>query len=138
MGVCDRNVKENFQPVDGREVLTRLAAMPITTWNGKAQSSDIRHMGPVAQDFHAAFGLGGTDKGIATVDADGVALAAIQGLHTMVREKEAQLGELALRLEEKDGEVAQLHERLAANDARMARLEQQLAELRALLARDDK
>ncbi|MFC1805743.1 tail fiber domain-containing protein, partial [Planctomycetota bacterium] len=121
---CDRKLKENFTAVDGRDVLARLAAMPITTWNGIAESPDIRHMGPVAQDFHAAFGLGSTDKGICTVDADGVALAAIQGLHAIVREREAQLADLAARLDHKDGEIAELTERLEKLEALMATLAQ--------------
>jgi hypothetical protein len=56
-------------------------------------------MGPVAQDFHAAFGLGSDDKGISTVDADGVALAAIQALNRKVEEKDARIRELEQRME---------------------------------------
>ena len=117
VNVCDRNVKENFQPVDGREVLAQLSRVPITTWNGMAQSPSVRHMGPVAQDFHAAFGLGVDDKGICTIDADGVALAAIQGLHEIVREREAQLTDMAARLDQKDGEIAALQQRLEKIEA---------------------
>ena len=72
-------------------VLDRLAETPIQTWNYRAEDPSIRHMGPVAQDFHAAFGVGEGDRHISTVDADGVALAAIQGLHSLVREKDAQV-----------------------------------------------
>ena len=63
--------------------------MSIATWNWKSQDASIRHMGPMAQDFHAAFGLGETDKGISTMDADGVALAAaaIQGMHQELMER---------------------------------------------------
>jgi trimeric autotransporter adhesin len=81
VAISDRNAKENLRPVDTREVLERVAAMPIQTWNYKAQDSSIRHLGAMAQDFRAAFGLGETENGINTVDADGVALAAIQGLN---------------------------------------------------------
>src|SRR6185295_2058477 len=75
----DRNLKENFAPVSPRDVLDKVAAMPISRWNfiGDARTA---HFGPMAQDFHAAFGLGTDERHIATVDADGVALAAIQGL----------------------------------------------------------
>ena len=121
-GICDRKLKKNYKPVDGRDVLARLVAMPITTWNGIAQSPDIRHMGPVAQDFHAAFGLGADDKSICTVDADGVALAAIQGLHSLVREQEAQLADMAARLDRRDGEVAELKQRLDKLEALVATL----------------
>ena len=86
----DRNAKESFAPVDAREILERVVAMPVQNWNFK-QDSATRHIGPMAQDFYAAFGVGGDDKHIATVDADGVALAAIQGLNQLVGEKEAEL-----------------------------------------------
>ncbi len=73
--------------------------MPLSTWNYKAQDDSIRHMGPMAQDFRAAFGLGVSDKLIDTIDPDGVALAAIQGLHSLVQEKDAEIAELRGRLE---------------------------------------
>ena len=52
----------------------------------------------MAQDFHAAFGVGLDDKHIATVDADGVALAAIQGLNQKLEQKETEITELKQRL----------------------------------------
>jgi hypothetical protein len=94
----DRNAKANFAPTDGRAVLERLAELPIQTWNYKAESADIRHIGPTAQDFAAAFEVGADDTHIATVDADGVALAAIQGLHQVVRAQEEQIAALEGRL----------------------------------------
>ena len=94
----DRNVKTQFEPVSARDILAKVAALPITRWNF---TNDLRtaHMGPVAQDFKAAFDLGSDDKTIATVDADGVALAAIQGLNQKVEEKEARIKELESRLD---------------------------------------
>lgn len=100
----DRNAKQDFTPVDSREVLAKVVALPITEWQYKT-IQDARHMGPVAQDFRKAFGLGSDDKGISTVDADGVALAAIQGLNQLVEEKDAEI----TRLEER---LSQLEERL--------------------------
>lgn len=85
----DRNAKENFAAVDPQAVLARVAAMPVSRWNFKADATP--HIGPMAQDFHAAFGVGPDDKHIATVDADGVALAAIQGLHQKLQEQAARL-----------------------------------------------
>lgn len=72
--------------------------MPIGTWNWKSQHQTIRHMGPMAQDFSAAFGLGEDDKHISTVDADGVAFAAIQGLHQMMRQKDKDIATLKREL----------------------------------------
>ncbi len=96
--VSDRNVKANLAPVEGREVLTRLTSVPIQTWNYASQQPSVRHIGPMAQDFHAAFGMGEDDKRIDLVDANGVALAAIQGLYRLVQEKDAQIAALAARL----------------------------------------
>jgi hypothetical protein len=87
----DRHIKENLQPVDGQQVLSALVRMPIQTWNYRAEGPSIRRMGPTSQDFYAAFGLGEDDLHIATVDADGVALAAIQGLEEQSQEQEARI-----------------------------------------------
>jgi hypothetical protein len=106
--VSDRNVKENFEAVDPREVLERLASIPIETWNVKGQEQPVRHMGPMAQDFYSAYGLGTDDKHIATVDADGVALAAAKGLYGLVQEKEAEIVELRARLSALEALVAKL------------------------------
>ncbi len=103
----DRNTKDNFTPVNGREVLAQLADIPIATWNYIAQDASIRHMGPAAQDFYAVFGLGEDNTHIGTVDADGVALAAIQGLNQIVQEKDAQITVLEAR-------VSTLEQRLGA------------------------
>ena len=94
----DRNAKENFAPVDREAILDRLAGLPVTTWNYKAESPSVRHMGPVAQDFYAAFGIGQDDRHIAALDASGVALAAIQGLYQVVQEKDAEIADLKARL----------------------------------------
>jgi hypothetical protein len=90
----DRDAKANVTPVNEGEVLTRLGEIPITTWNYKSQDPSIRHIGPMAQDFYAAFGVGEDDRHISTLDADGVALAAIQGLYQLVQEQEAQIAAL--------------------------------------------
>jgi len=96
--LSDRNAKENFADVDGQMLLKTLDATPVLTWNYKTQDASIRHMGPMAQDFYAAFGLGEDDKRISTIDADGVALAGVQALYRMVgqvvREKDAQIQDL--------------------------------------------
>jgi len=66
----DRNAKTNFAMVDARQVLLKVSGLPIQTWSFKDNTA-IRHMGPMAQDFHAAFGLGQDDKTISTIDLDG-------------------------------------------------------------------
>ena len=97
--------------------------MPLSTWNYKAQDDSIRHMGPMAQDFHAAFGLGVSDKLIDTVDTDGVALAAIQGLHDLAQEREVELDR---RLAEKDAEIAELRSRQAVMENQLVALTNRL------------
>ncbi len=90
----DRNIKANFSLVDSSDVLKRLAQIPISTWNYKAQDTAIRHIGPMAQDFAAAFGVGEDDTHISTIDAEGVSLAAIQGLYQMVQDKDRRIAQL--------------------------------------------
>lgn len=92
--MSDRAVKSNVAAVDPRAVLDAVAALPISTWNYNAQDPGIRHIGPMAQDFYAAFHVGETDTGISAVDAQGVALAAIQGLKTENAELRARLDRL--------------------------------------------
>ena len=72
-------------------MLERLAALPISTWNYKSESSDVRHLGPMAQDFAAAFGLGNDDRVINMVDANGVVMVAIQALYRRLVTIEAEL-----------------------------------------------
>jgi len=95
----DRNLKEHLGAVKPREVLDRVASLPIWRWNFKADEG-TPHIGPTAQDFYAAFSVGSDDRHIATVDADGVALAAIQGLNQKLEETRAD--NAALRADNAD------------------------------------
>lgn len=109
----DVNRKHRFATVAGEDVLARLRAMPISTWSYRTEDDDIRHLGPTAQNFRTAFGLGANETTIATVDADGVALAAAQALE---RRTAAQAEE-----------IRALREENAALRARLDRLEAALA-----------
>ena len=111
--VSDRNLKENFQEHDGEDMLAAIADMPIQSWNYKAQDSSIRHLGPMAQDFHAAFGLGVDDKHINTVDIDGINMLAVQALEKRTRDLQA--------------ENEQLRATIAGLDAALQRLEAAMA-----------
>jgi hypothetical protein len=51
-----REAKENFEAIDAREILEKVAGLPLTSWNYKADPDHRRYIGPVSQDFHAAFG----------------------------------------------------------------------------------
>jgi hypothetical protein len=96
--LSDRHHKRDIILVDARDVLNKVVNMPVATWNYDSQERSVRHMGPMAQDFHAAFGLGVRETHITTIDADGVALAAIQGLHQVMAEKDAELTSLRDRV----------------------------------------
>jgi hypothetical protein len=111
----DRTLKHDFRPLDRSSVLEKIARMPITSWSYKAEEPSIRHIGPMAQDFYSAFGLGLDDKHIGTIDEGGVALAAIQGLYQLNK---------ALRRANRTLEV-QLH----AQNARLNKLERAMSAL---------
>ena len=65
--------------------------LPISEWSYKTAADGTRHIGPMAQDFSAAFGLGNSNTSIATLDVGGVALAAIQALEAENRALEARI-----------------------------------------------
>ena len=108
IAMSDRNAKENFETVQPREVLEKVAALRVQRWSYKAQGVGVRHIGPTAQDFKSAFKVGESDTGISTVDADGVALAAIQGLNQKVDEQNAEIGELRAALKAVIAELTEL------------------------------
>ena len=82
-----RTFKTDFQAIDGQEVLDKLAGLSITDWRYKGEDAS-RTSGPVAEDFSEAFGLGGDEKYIGTVDADGVTMAAVQALYELVKQQQ--------------------------------------------------
>ena len=96
--VSDRALKTNFGTVDPSDVLARVRELPISTWNYTSDDPAVRHIGPMAQDFAALFGVGGDDRHIHPLDGQGVALAAIQAL--------------AVELERLRGENARLMDRI--------------------------
>jgi hypothetical protein len=67
-------------PIGKAEVLERLVGLPVHTWTYGWDDESVKHMGPMAQDFAAAFGLGDRDDIIDMVDANGVLMAAVQAL----------------------------------------------------------
>ena len=105
--------KRDFRAVNGEDVLTRLRGIPMTTWRYDVEDGSRRHLGPMAQDFHRAFGLGNDSTSIGTVDADGVALTGVQALDRRTLSQQAQID--ALRAEN-----AELRARLARIEAALA------------------
>jgi len=78
--LSDRDAKTDIAPLDDAAVLAKVATLPVSTWRYKTEAA-VRHVGPMAQDFYAAFGVGEDDRHITSIDEDGVALAAIKALH---------------------------------------------------------
>lgn len=107
----DRYAKHAISPVDLDHLLERLRTVTVSTWRFN-DDPDTLHMGPMAQDFHAAFGLGEDPTGISAIDADGVALAAIQGLLQKV-------GSQQQRIEALEAELARRERSMARRVARL-------------------
>lgn len=105
--LSDYNSKAGFALVDEHQILERLMSIPISSWYYRSQDPSIRHIGPMAQDFHAAFSIGQDGRYISTVDEEGVALAAIQELYRIVRGS----GRLA-----QQGQIDSLERRLALSN----------------------
>jgi len=118
----DSTKKTDFREIDGDSVLAKLASMPVRTWRYRDEDSTVRHMGPTAQEFRAAFSLGDSDKAIATVDADGVSLAAIQALERRVDRLTRQNDVLGRANRELRAELGALDERLRGLQAIVAQL----------------
>ena len=94
----DRNAKHQIVPADEQAVLDAVAKMPISTWSYQSDDARVRHLGPMAQDFHAAFGLGVSELNYDPVDAHGVELAAIKALNARIQQLEQQNSRLEARL----------------------------------------
>ncbi len=96
----DKNAKHGFQDVNHADILNRVVKLPITTWSYNAQGDSVRHIGPMAQEFRAAFGVGESEKYISPMDEAGVAYAAIKALAMKLDEKDQQIADLKSQVEE--------------------------------------
>jgi hypothetical protein len=103
--LSDRNAKANFAAVDTRAILRGVLGLPISTWNYKSQAASVRHIGPMAQDFFATFKVGDGDKTIATIDPDGVALAAIQGLNEELKDRDTRIDGLQQQVRRQQDQI---------------------------------
>ncbi len=121
---CDRSLKENFTDIDGSELLERVASLSVTMWNYKREGDEVKHIGPVAQDFHAVFGVGDDDRTIAPMDAAGISLASVKELYRRACEQEKEIERLSARIEE-----------LEKDRDRIEELESLIRELREILQR---
>jgi len=109
VSVSDRNRKENFVEVNTQELLEKLDGMPMFEWNFKGEDPGVRHIGPIAQDFHDSFHLNGSDeKKISHIDPSGVAIVGVKGLLTRVKGLESENAALKARADKAETESAQL------------------------------
>jgi len=108
----DRNLKKNIRSVDTAAALAGVVNMPVSTWSYKVDDDHVVHMGPMAQDFNAAFGLGKDDKHIASLDASGVSFAAIQELFKRIQNQH----DMILKQNET---IQTLHKRIAQLESRV-------------------
>jgi hypothetical protein len=118
-----REVKHAIADVNTQQVLDKVLSLPIEEWTYK-EGVQVRHMGPMAEDFYAAFSLGQDDKGISTLDTSGVALAAIQGLH---ERHDTAIRTLTGQLHQKDAEINKLRKE---KDAQINALKEHAEKLR--------
>jgi hypothetical protein len=113
--LSDRTMKTDVVPLDDVEVLDKVAALPVSEWSYRSERG-VRHVGPMAQDFYAAFGVGEDNRHITSIDEDGVALAAIKALHA----ENARLHAENVRLSNKfEADNARLRSRLAVLEAKL-------------------
>ncbi len=113
-----RVLKAGFEAIDSGAILSAVMRLPLTRWFYRGSPEEGVHLGPMAEDFHAAFGLGTGTGTISTVDASGVALAAIQGLNARLEAENERLRE---RNEIQDQAILELRHELAALRSRLER-----------------
>ena len=119
----DVNSKQDIENIEHSAILEKVSELEIKKWSYK-DAPDVRHIGPMAQDFHKAFGLGHTDTGIATLDTTGVALSSIKALHVELMATQATIAE-------KDQRIAELESRVDSIQTQLS----EVSELKEMLVR---
>jgi len=112
--LSDSNAKTDITAVDHCKTLGKLAKLPVTSWHYKHNPA-LRHLGPMAQDFRAAFGLGFDDRHVSTLDTDGVALSALKGLIDELQQRRERSAEQSKRLAELEAELRELNEQVESS-----------------------
>ncbi len=149
---CDRNKKENFESIDSEELLTRISSIPVTKWNYKKSDPSVKYIGPMAQDFYAAFQLGGTDSlGINSISMDGVTLAGVQALSkrtdalkvalekmNIQTERITQLEQRIIRQNEEISELKKVRDENLVLHHKVTELENSFKELKIILSQERK
>jgi len=133
----DKNLKENFQEADGALVLEKISELPVKTWNYKSDKRSVRHMGPMAQDFYARFGLGNDTVSISTIDPAGISLAAIKELNMRNNKLNDEVKDLKSQLEKLTMESSKVYEIENENVVQQKKLEIQQTEIETLRTQID-
>lgn len=108
--------------MNAEQVLQKVSQLPVTGWNYKSQEATTRHIGPMAQDFYAAFGLNGigNDTTINSSDIDGVNMVAIQALEKRTRQLQKENDQLRAKLEAMDRKMAAIENMIRAEPRKEA------------------
>ncbi|MFB6309879.1 MAG: tail fiber domain-containing protein [Salinirussus sp.] len=110
-----RTAKTDIKPADPEEVLEKVRALDISRW--RFEGTDTEHLGPMAGEFNDSLDIGADEESIATVDADGAALAAIQGLATALDDATERIDELEDELSNRKDRIDTLERRLTTLEA---------------------
>ncbi len=132
-GPSDVNSKENFEEIDAKEVLRKVADLPITRWNYISDEGKTSHVGPMAQDFKAAFQVGTSEKHISMMDSDGVSLAAIKGLSQIVDDKEKTIARQAAEIEKLNVSLREHSKSLAQQSKTISELSEGLKRVESMV-----
>lgn len=121
--LSDKNVKENIESLDKDFYLSQLDSIEVTKWNYITQDEKIKHIGPMAQDFHKHFNIGNDSTRINSMDFDGINLLLLQAVYEKtlnydnqnkkLTELEAELEKLRAERQELEGLVNQLEKKYA-------------------------
>jgi hypothetical protein len=115
--LSDRNAKTAIAPLDDASILAKVASLPVSAWSYRSERG-VRHVGPMAQDFYAAFGVGEDDRHITSIDEDGIALAAIKALHEENRQLALQMASIRAHDSAVEARDAALEARVFGSPAR--------------------
>ncbi|HEY0151891.1 MAG TPA: tail fiber domain-containing protein [Longimicrobium sp.] len=103
-----RLLKERFEGVDSNDILSRIRGVPVNRWSYTAEGTQVRHIGPFAEDFHAAFGVGVDNRSIGLLDIAGVNFAGVKALDERTTRQAAEIEALRARNAELEARLARL------------------------------
>jgi hypothetical protein len=116
VNVSDKNLKENIQPVEQNDMLNKINQLKISSWNYTREGNNVKHIGPMAEEFYQLFNVGNDNKSISTIDPAGISLVGIQALSrqnaelkTMVSNQNDKILELQNKIEQLSKEFDNLN-----------------------------